>query len=129
MRPCPVDRVEGAPAYLLGLGLIRGQLVPVLDAGLLLSGSASSAGRLVSLRLGERHVALSVCEVLGTRAFDDAELGGLPPLVSGAADLVRAMAVLDGRLVEVLESGRLLELGEGTLPERELPRAEGGAPQ
>ena len=59
--------------------------------------------------LAERRVALAVDEVVGARRIDGSELERLPPLLSGASEMVRAMAVLDGRLVEVLESGRLIE--------------------
>ncbi len=128
MRPCSVERVERSPAYVLGVGRIRGQTVPVLDAGLLLSGSSSEGTRWVVLRVGERQVALSVREVQGTRALDDAVLDALPPLVSGAADLVRAMALLDGKLVEVLKCARLLELAESHLAERGPPPGDAGAP-
>jgi purine-binding chemotaxis protein CheW len=113
MRPCRVDRIEPAPAYLLGVALIRGESVPVVDAGMLLTGEACEATRLVILRVGERRVALAVAEVVGTRALEEADLRALPPLLSGAADLVTAMAVLDGKFVEVLESARLLELATG----------------
>lgn len=123
MRRCPVERVQPAPDFTLGMALIRGESVPVIDAGVLLTGEASSAARFVVLKVGERRVALGVDEVVGTRRIAPAELGGLPPLLAGAADRVRAMAVLDGQLVEVLESGRLIELG-GTRrsePPRESP--------
>jgi purine-binding chemotaxis protein CheW len=126
MRPCALDRLERAPAYVLGLGLIRGEMVPALDAAMLLSGSPAVGTRFVVLRVGERRVALSVSEVLGVRALDEAELGELPPLVSSAADMVRAMAVLDGKLVEVLESARLLALAESELAEPELAQGQAG---
>jgi purine-binding chemotaxis protein CheW len=126
MRPCPLDRVERAPAYMLGLGLIRGEMVPVLDAAMLLSGSPAGGARFVVLRVGERRVALSVSDVLGVRALDEAELGELPPLVSAAADMVRAMAVLDGKLVEVLESARLVALAETDLAESEPAHSAAG---
>jgi chemotaxis signal transduction protein len=110
MRPCKVERIELAPEYLLGLGLIRGETVPVVDASLLLSGDRGEASRFVVLRVAERSVALAVSEVVGARALDRDELDGLPPLLAGKADLVAHMAVLDGKLMEVLESSRLIEV-------------------
>jgi purine-binding chemotaxis protein CheW len=110
MRPCRVDRVEAAPAYLTGVGVIRGETVPVLDAALLLGAEASPVTRFVVLRVGERRVALAVSEVVGTRALDMQELGELPPLLGGCRELCARLGVLDGRLLEVLESGRLLDV-------------------
>jgi purine-binding chemotaxis protein CheW len=109
MRPCRVERVASAPAYLTGLAVIRGENVPVLDAGLLLGGETSPATRFVILRVGERRVALSVAEVVGTRALEAEELGELPPLLDGSTELIARLGVLDGKLLEVLESGRLLD--------------------
>jgi purine-binding chemotaxis protein CheW len=113
MRPCRVDRIEPAPAYVLGVALIRGESVPVVDAGMLLTGEKCEATRLVILRVGERRVALAVAEVVGTRALEEGDLRALPPLLSGASELVTAMAVLDGKFVEVLENARLLQLATG----------------
>lgn len=113
MRPCRVDRVEHAPAYLLGFALIRGETVPVVDAGMLLMGAAGEVTRLVILRVGERRVALAVAAVVGTRPLEKSDLGALPPLLQSATELVTAMALLDGSLVEVLESVRLVELVSG----------------
>jgi purine-binding chemotaxis protein CheW len=109
MRRCPVGRVERASRFTLGLALIRGESVPVIDAGVLLTGQACAGARFVVLRVAERRVALAVDEVVGARAIEPGELERLPPLLSDAAEMVRAMAVLDGRLVEVLESGRLID--------------------
>jgi purine-binding chemotaxis protein CheW len=124
MRRCPVERVELATRFTLGLALIRGESVPVVDAGMLLTGQACSGARFVVLRVAERRVALAVDEVAGARSIDGGELERLPPLLSGAAEMVRAMAVLDGRLVEVLESGRLIEAA-GVDPRPSEPRETG----
>jgi chemotaxis signal transduction protein len=110
MRPGAIERIELAPEYLLGLALIRGQMVPVIDAGVLLMGQRGKATRFVVLRVEERRVALAVAEVVGTRALDQTVLDGLPPLLANKSDLIAHMAVLDGKLVEVLDSGRLVEV-------------------
>ena len=121
MRPLAIERVASAPVYLLGLSVIRGENVPVLDAGWLLEGKAGAATRLVVLRVAERRVALAVAEVVGTRALAPAELEGLPPLLAQARELVRALAVLDGGLLQVLEGARLVELAEPSLAEATAP--------
>ena len=121
MRPLAIDRVPSAPAYLLGLSVIRGENVPVLDAGWLLEGKPGTVTRLVVLRVAERRVALAVAAVVGTRELEPAELESLPPLLAGARELIRALAVLDGGLLEVLESARLLELAQPSLAEAAAP--------
>jgi purine-binding chemotaxis protein CheW len=110
MRPGTIERIELAPEYLLGLALIRGQMVPVIDAGVLLMGRRDEVTRFVVLRVEERRVALAVAEVVGTRSLDRAVLDGLPPLLANESDLIAHMAVLDGQLVQVLESGRFAEI-------------------
>ena len=86
----------------------------MVDAGVLLTGQPCGAARFVVLRVAERSVALAVDAVVGTERIDAGELEQLPPLLAGATDLVRAMTVLDGRLLDVLESGRVIELAMGT---------------
>ena len=115
MRPLRIERVPSAPAYMLGLSVIRGDNVPVLDLGSMLEGRPAAATRLVVLRVGERSVALAVTAVVGARALDRAELGALPPLLAESRELVGALAVLDGALLEVLASGRLLELASALM--------------
>jgi purine-binding chemotaxis protein CheW len=110
MRPAAVDHVEPAPKYLLGLAVVRGETVPVVDAAQLLAGGSGLLARWVVLRVGARRVAFGVAEVLGVRALERTELRELPPLLAGSSDRVRGLAVLDGALLEVLESGWVLEV-------------------
>jgi purine-binding chemotaxis protein CheW len=121
MRPSATDRVEPAPRYLLGLAIVRGETVPVVDAGALLAGGSGVPARWVVLRVGSRHVAFAVGEVLGIRALAGADVRQLPPLLAGSSERVRGLAVLDGVLLEVLESGWLLEVGSRDLEGASLP--------
>jgi len=109
MRPLPLERVDAAPSYLLGVAVIRGEVMPVVDAAVLLTGQTAPATRFVTLRVDERRVALAVTEVVGARLVDDDLPTGVPPLLSGSADVRRALGVLDGRLLEVLESARIID--------------------
>ena len=61
--------IAGAPPYVRGLCIIRGTPVPVVDAGLLISNQATQSGRLVTIRAGDRTIALQVEAVLGVRVF------------------------------------------------------------
>src|SRR5258708_4244878 len=59
MRPLPVEPVFGAPEFVLGLAVIRGEPVPVCDAGKLLGVEGAQPGRFVAVFAGGRRVALS----------------------------------------------------------------------
>jgi purine-binding chemotaxis protein CheW len=111
MRPLPIAGVAGAPAFVLGLSLIRGVSVPVVDLGALL-GEASerkSFTRFVRLELGTRSVALAVQAVSGVVEVAPASLGAMPPLLSRAAStLVETLALHDSELLLVLATGRLV---------------------
>lgn len=109
MRPLPLEPLEGAPAFVCGLSIVRGAPVPVLDLDRLFDAPVAEKGRLVILRVGERLVGLAVSEVLDLREFSDAELRPMPPLLSEAfSGYVAQLGQLDGALCMVLESARLL---------------------
>jgi purine-binding chemotaxis protein CheW len=83
--------------------------VPVVDAGLLLGGEEANASRFVSIRIGERTVALAVDAVLGVRAIADDDLRELPPLLGGASgDVIALLGQLDSEMLVVLEDARLV---------------------
>lgn len=124
-RPLPIASVAGAPAYVLGLSIVRGLSVAVVDLCQLLEGdrfegdrlegdkaalaSAASAQRVVSLRVGERTIALLVDAVLGVRSLDTAQLASTPGLMGAvASDLLSTLGQLDEQLLVVLRSGRLV---------------------
>lgn len=111
MRPLPIGPVTGTPGFVRGVAVIRGAPTPVVDLGALLGNSGNSAtyGRFVTLKLGERRVALGVDGVGGVRHLDSAQLGELPPLLRDvAADLVESVGVRDAELLVVLRAARLV---------------------
>lgn len=114
MRPCAVQRLASAPPWVLGVGVIRGDTVPVVDAGILLAGEACMASRFVVLRAGSRRVALAVAGVLGIRPLAEG-VRSLPPLLAAGSGLVASLALMDGELHEVLEGSRLVELASEAL--------------
>ena len=107
MRPLPVEPISAVPAFVQGISIIRGIPTPVLDLGALLGMPASDiAERFVTLRLGERQVALSVDSVLGVRELDVSKIRELPPLLREASkDVIEAMGTLDEQLLVVLCAG------------------------
>jgi purine-binding chemotaxis protein CheW len=109
LRPPVLRPAVNPPPFLLGAARIRGAVVPVVDAAVLLGAGRSAApARLILLRLGARAVALAVEAVLGVRAVPRATLQQLPPLLRDAGEAVAAIAALDSELLLLLHPGRLL---------------------
>jgi purine-binding chemotaxis protein CheW len=109
MRPLPLEHVADTRDFVRGMSIVRGEPVPVVDARRLLDGSdAAPGGRLVTLRVGARSVALHVDEVLGVRIIAPELLQEVPPLLGDASDARTALGALDGRLLELLDTARLL---------------------
>lgn len=110
MRALPLDSVPNMPAFMLGVSVIRGQAVPVLDlASLTGAGATACAARYISIDLDRRQVALAVDEVIGVRSLAGAALDQVPPLL-GAADagVLAALTTLDAELLLVLQTGVLV---------------------
>jgi len=109
MRPLPLETVSGAPRFVVGVSIIRGAPVVVVDAGLLLGDRASTAGRAVTVKAASRTIALLVDEVIGVRTLTAHSLERLPPLLDKAAgDAIAAIATLDHELLVVLRGARLV---------------------
>src|SRR6202790_1319376 len=106
MRPLPVESIAGMPSFVRGVSIIRGVPTPVVDLGAVLGAPGGCAERIVTLRLGDRQVALSVDAVLGVRDLDLAAIHELPPLLRGASqDVVEAIGTLDEEFLMVLRAG------------------------
>jgi purine-binding chemotaxis protein CheW len=68
-----------------------------------------TAERVVTLRLGDRQVALCVDAVLGVRNLDLSAIQELPPLLRGAStDVIEAMGTLDEQFLIVMRAGWVL---------------------
>jgi chemotaxis signal transduction protein len=97
----------------LGLSVIRGASVPVLDIGGLLGRGGKEAlfRRFVTLGVEHRSVALAVEAVLGVVTFRSDALSALPPLLAHAASgVVEAMTLHDQALLLVLQASRVVPL-------------------
>ncbi len=110
MRSMPLSSTPGAPAYALGLAVIRGEPVPVIDLGALLGLPSSNAlSRFVTLRVGARVAAIAVDDVLGVRDLAALRLEALPPVLDATGvNSVAEVGILDGDLLMVLEPLREL---------------------
>lgn len=108
MRPQPIEPIAGAPGFVSGLSIIRGEAVPVIALAGLLGVEGAQPRRFVTLRGGRHPVAIAVDDVLGVRPLEG-ELSELTPLAGAVANhLVRAIGTLDAQLLFVLETARLV---------------------
>lgn len=110
MRPLPVTPLASAPAFVAGIAIVRGVGLPVVNAGALLGGIQSAAGRFVTVRVDDaRHVVLGMDTVVGVKTFAPDAFNALPPLLGGAgAELVSAIGTLDSELLVVLNRVRVV---------------------
>jgi purine-binding chemotaxis protein CheW len=108
IRPLPLERFDGAPAFVLGLAVIRGLLVPVVDVGLLVGGRRSNIARFVTIKAGDHMVALAVDQVVGIRVIPTASLQGVPPLLREDGTAIETIGTLDAELLVVLRSTLLV---------------------
>ncbi|MDB5097426.1 MAG: CheW-like protein [Cyanobacteria bacterium RYN_339] len=112
MRPLPLRALEGAPAYVLGIATIRGQAVPVVDPGQLVAGTPGTPRRFVTVRSGQRLVALAVEAVVGVRQLPRQALADLPGfLANAAAGALAGLGAPDGEVLALLDAGKLLPTG------------------
>lgn len=110
MRPLPLQPIADMPAFLLGISIIRGAAIPVLNGAMLVGARPDvRPARYVTLKAGERRVCLAVQDVIGVRQLPRASLTGVPLLLQDAdANIVSAIGTLDAELLIVLQSAHLL---------------------
>jgi purine-binding chemotaxis protein CheW len=123
MRVLPLERFAAAPRYVLGLSIIRGAPVPVVDIGLIIGSTATKAARLVAVEAADRTVALAMEDVIGITAISAMTFSQLPPLLrDAAAETIAAVSALDSELLVVLRASRLVpEAVFAALDARETP--------
>jgi purine-binding chemotaxis protein CheW len=107
MRPLPIEPISGVPSFVQGISIIRGIPTPVIDLGAVLGTPSERAERFVTLRVGDKQVALSVNAVLGVRDLDTmTTVRELPPLLQRASkDVVETIGTLDEQVLMVLREG------------------------
>lgn len=110
MRALPARPIPGAPPWIRGLSIIRGVLLPVIDLSALLGDTSGARGcRYVTIRAGQRQLALEVDEVVGAKHIDEATLESTPPLLTEALPAsVARIGALDGQTLAVLEAAHIL---------------------
>jgi len=106
MRPLPVEPISGLPSFVQGISIIRGIPTPVVDLGAVLGTPCEQAERFVTLRVGDKQMALSVDAVLGVRDLDTImTIRELPSLLQRASnDVVETIGTLDKQVLMVLRA-------------------------
>ncbi len=111
-RPLPIEPVAGGPDFVLGLAIVRGAPVPVVDLSLVLNGSARTPTRFIVVKTDDRRVVLAVDGVVGIRPIATERISALPPLLRDAdRAVVSAVGTLDSALFMVLQASRLVPDG------------------
>lgn len=108
MRPLPIIPVAQAPHAVLGLCVLRGLVVPVVDLARCLSDQAGEPTRFVAVRVGERRLALAVDAVCGTIVLDSERVAEVPPLLARTSSALHAVTALDSSLLMLLQASRVL---------------------
>jgi len=109
----PVTVVANAPDFVLGVVLLRDEMVPVLDLGRLVFGPQSVVqpehlARWVRLRAGSQCAALAVDEVAGVIELSPNALAPFPALLANAEpDRIRSLGQRGSRVLAVLETVRI----------------------
>lgn len=138
-RPSAITPVPFAPGWVLGVMLLRGNVVPIFHVGRMLglSGDEDSiepAERVLIVARRENVVGLLVDEVLEVIAVPDADLGPVPATLAGPrAEFVTGVARKGDRVYGLLNQARLAraETGErldgGRTDDPDRDRSDGGA--
>lgn len=109
MRPFAIEPVAGAPQYVLGVSIIRGVPVAVVDLGRIAGDRATRSERLIAVTAATRTIALAVDAVLGIQTVTADAFGQLPPVLRDVAtDAISAMGARDTELIVFLRTARIV---------------------
>lgn len=109
MRPQPVSGLANAPSFVLGLALIRGEAMPVIDLAKLVLGKSAQISRFIVIRVGDRNMALAVNDVQGLAPLEANSAEAMSPMLMESLDTVQALLTRDQKLLLVLQAIRIAE--------------------
>ncbi len=105
-----------APSYVRGVINLRGTVLPVVDLGVRLgiaSAEPNERSVIIVVDLGDRAVGLRVDAVSDILAVPGSGLQSPPELLADQADaFIRALTIVDGRMIRVLELTEVLPATE-----------------
>jgi len=107
-----VSRVPDAARSLLGVAMVRGELIPLYDARVILDVEQASLtpGAALLFSTDERRVALAIDDVFDPVLVEEQELRPMPGGRGGTADvIIRGLVRRGGDLVAVLDHAALLD--------------------
>lgn len=108
IRPLPVQPLAGTADVLLGVSVIRGLAVPVIDTARLLGAAAERPCRFVTTRTEQGPLAYATGPVRGVLPVKPGP-GRPPPMLAAAATpLVAAVGVLDSQPLLFLRGAGLV---------------------
>lgn len=107
LRPLAIASFPDAPPGVMGVSVVRGVSIPVVDGRTLAGAGSGELKRLVVLRTGERHVGLAVESIVGLRTIPETALTELPPLLRDNAVASR-LGAMDDQMLIVLDAARLV---------------------
>ncbi|MGA8709241.1 MAG: chemotaxis protein CheW [Steroidobacteraceae bacterium] len=109
MRPMPTTPIPGAPIFVDGLAIIRGEPVPVVNMPRLMGAAVAQPTRLVCVRTDRGRIALAVDGVQGVRSITADSLQALPPVLDCAdTQFITAIGMLDTQLLFVMQTARMV---------------------
>jgi purine-binding chemotaxis protein CheW len=109
MRALPVETFPDMQPFMLGIAIIRGATVPVINLSMLLKTPVTEVSRYVTIQTGKRVIAFAVGNVVGVGQFAADTLDHLPALMGESdTNVVKAIGTLDEDLFLVLEASRII---------------------
>lgn len=109
MRALPTQALPGAPAFVIGVSILRGAPTPVVDLAQLFGGRRRRPAYFISAGEADRRFALAVDRVLGARPLPAEGRGSLPSVLDSAtADFVSSIRVLGDEALLVLRGARIV---------------------
>ncbi len=105
-----VNRLPDPAEALLGVATVRGELIPLYDAGIILGLGKASAGPGAALlfAVGARRVALAIDDVFDPVVVDEPELRPMPGAAAPDA-IIRGLVRRGTDLVAVLDDAALVD--------------------
>jgi purine-binding chemotaxis protein CheW len=111
MRPLAVEPLPNTPDFIRGVARIRGAAVPVVQLTALFQGDhlCDFPTRFVTLRVGQRCVAIAVQRVVGIADLSDRVFDNLSPLLQTVqTEFIQTLGTLDAEFLMMLDTARLV---------------------